>query len=145
MISSKEFRKINDKCFVSKGFKKLNKFYVFETRNLFVIFIILRSYYSDCYYIDYNFIVKAAHPNTTTASISEDDFDFILQPRLTLNDGTAQLKLPNLIAQTYESNLCDSISSFIHEISLSDIDYLRKLLKNNVDFVVSQEAYGFLK
>lgn len=143
MLSNKEFKSINNKCFTDLGCKKIKKYYVFETKNVFFVFIILKSNFCDCYYIDYNIVIKMAHSAITISMISEKEFDFVLQPRLTLCDGTVELKLDNLVGETYESNLKLTLENFVYRVNKSDLNAVNDIIgKENC--IVRKETLPYL-
>ena len=144
MISVKEFHKINDKCFEINGCKKINKNYIYEGHDVFIIFMIIKSNYSSCYYIDYNFVVKSIHSAVSIASLTVSDFDFILQPRLILHDGTTQLLLNNLTKESYEMNLKIDISNLIQRVERYGLVFIKELVKKE-HYVVNQEVMKQLK
>ena len=143
MITKKFFFSINDMSFLELGFKKIKKYYILETKNMFNIFMFLSSNYSDCYYIDYNVIIKAVHPSINLSNITEKQFDLVLQPRLTLCNGTVELRLNDLECEDYKSILKKTISHFIVKFERSDIKFLKEIIID-CDCIVSKGACEFL-
>ena len=102
--------------------------------------MVIRSDYCDCYYIDYNFVVKGAHPNVTVETVSERDFDMVVQPRLKLADGSVRLKPEDLSQRVFEQNLNASISHVLKQMQSMDLDYIRALLKPGREYEISRVA-----
>ncbi len=129
MFTNNEFKKVTENCLYNKGFKKAKKsIYYFETQDLFLCIIILRSNYSECYFLDYNFIIKAAHPDFSIISVTDKDFDFILEPRIKLKNGIVNL-VPEELTMEYEIILSETIDSIIDEIKRLGSDYIKTILK----------------
>lgn len=143
-MDKKTFLKTINDCFKRQGCFKVKRKYVFRTQNTFVAFMVIRSDYCDCYYIDYNFVVKGAHPDVTIETVSERDFDMVLQPRLKLADGSVELKPEDLSQRVFELNLNASISHILKQMQSRDLDYIRALLKPDRDYAISKVAAQFL-
>lgn len=139
-MDKKDFLKTINDCFKRQGCFKVKRKYVFRMQNMFVAFMVIRSDYCDCYYIDYNFVVKGAHPNVTVETVSERDFDMVVQPRLKLADGSVRLKPEDLSQRVFEQNLNASISHVLKQMQSMDLDYIRALLKPGREYEISRVA-----
>ena len=130
MLTNIEFKKITEKCLYNKGFKKTKRrsTYYYETQDMFLCIIILRSYYSECYFLDYNFIIKAVHPDLSIMSIKDEDYDLIGGPRIRLKNGIVNL-IPEELTMEYENILSETIDPIIDELNKFGIDYIKKVLK----------------
>ena len=114
-MTQKEFLKVTKNCFEKCGCISDRKRFVYDADKLYVVFILLRSNYSDCYYIDYNFSIKALHPKFT---LKDDSLDFILQPRLTLINDTTEFLFLQLGFYTYIFEKFNNSAANIFKICL---------------------------
>ena len=138
-MTQKEFLKVTKNCFEKCGCISDRKRFVYDADKLYVVFILLRSNYSDCYYIDYNFSIKALHPKFT---LKDDSLDFILQPRLTLINDIVQIKYLELNESDYEYSLINTIKNLIESITDNNFKFLIQLQKKG--FVLEPRAQKFL-
>ena len=105
-MTKNEFIDITSQCFAEQNCVQNKKQFAYEHENMYLVFILIKSNYSDCYYIDYNCSLKTLHPKF---DFSDTYYDIILQPRLTLSNGITQLKYEEMDALKYEEILRKTI------------------------------------
>ena len=127
-MTKNEFLEMTKKGFNLFGFKQHKKIFTYEHEEFFIHFILLRSNYSDCYYLDINCSIKALHEDI----MPEDKyFDFVGQPRITILDGPCQLKPEELNAEKYRVTLHNTIKTVLGNINKKGLSFIKELESNN--------------
>lgn len=123
------------------GFKQYKRKFVYDHGDAYIVFMLIRSYYSATYYVDFNLIIKALHPDAKPPQISWEDFDFIGQPRLRLSSKMFSIELEIVDLQEYERLLQKSLEKFLKGLNKKGLKFLTKYSKISV---LSEDAKGFL-
>ena len=134
-MTQKEFIDSTNRFFQSHNFIRKGRKFAFELNDMFVVFVLLKSYYCDCYYIDYNISLKELHKEF---DFSDKCFDIILRPRLTLADGKVQLKPEEMENDEYINALQPTVTKLLDKISADGVKFLKRLQKQG--FVIEKEA-----
>jgi len=78
-MTKQKFLEITRACFKEYGFKILKNTFILELSELYVIAEVIRSNYSDCFYIDYNYSIKALH---SEPFMKGRNYDLVGYPRI---------------------------------------------------------------
>ena len=111
-----------------KQYKK-TKTFSYEQEEFFLFFILLRSNYSDCYYLDINCSIKALHLELTPEI---NNCDLVGQPRIKLlDDRTCQIKPEELEKNQYELNLYNTIKTILANADKNKLLFVKNLEKGD--------------
>jgi len=130
---------ITARVFETENCKQQKKQFIYEHKDIYVIFMLIKSNYSDCYFIDFNCSIKALHQKFI---ISEENYDIVLQPRITLLSGVTQLKFEEMDKEKYEKILLETITDILHKVNKEGLVFVKKLEKEG--YVLEKKAKEYL-
>lgn len=133
-----EFIIVTTQCFEKFNFIRLNRLFAYKHKDFYIIFILFRSNYSNCYLLDYNCSIKALHNDNY---FLEENWDIVLRPRVTLTNGATQIKPEEYERKEYEGSLMMTINNLLNKINKKGLNFIKKLEKKG--FVLTKEAHNY--
>ena len=126
MMTKQEFIKSTAKVFESFGCKRHKKVFSYEHEDFYLFFILIKSNYSDCYYLHINCAIKGLH---SVIAPKEEYYDLLSYPRITLLNGIWQLMPEELEADKYEEVLRKTIEVILERVKKRGIRFVKDLEK----------------
>jgi len=129
-MTKKEFKAITTKCFTALDCKAYKKNFVYEHEDMYIIFELYKSYYSDCWFLDFNCSIKALHSELifTGPDAANESHDFGLPPRLVL-EGIRSITPEELDAKKYEDALNKTIKDILEKVNAQGLKFIKDVYK----------------
>ena len=131
-MTKKEFKVITTKCFTAHGCEAHKKNFVYEHKDMYIIFMLNKSYYSDYWFFDFNCSIKALHTELIfiDPDAANESHDFGLPPRLNLDEISPIALVPEkLDANKYEDALDKTLKNFLEKVNKKGLEFIKEIYK----------------